>query len=123
MGIELGGRTTTECKEAHCIARSVMELIASRLGIEADIEKYVKKLAKLVKTGDVYYASFEVDGIKITIRDIYYDWNTDDCDYADNCAGAISVRFVVDGNADKMKQIAMKLIKDIGADKYVKICE
>ena len=33
------------------------------------------------------------------------------------------MRFVVDGNADKMKQIAMKLIKDVGADKYVKICE
>ena len=123
MGIELEGRTTTECREAHCIARSVMELIAGKLGIEADIEKYVKKLAKLVKTGDIYYASFTVDGIKITIHDIHYDWNTDDCDYLDNCAGAIRVRFVAEGSADKMKQVVMEFLKSIGADKYVKICE
>jgi len=123
MGIELEGRTTVECKEARCIARSVMELIAGKLGIEADIEKYVKKLAKLVKTGDIYYTSFTVGGIKVTIHDIYYDWNTDDCDYLDNCAGAITVRFVADGKADKMKRVVMELLKGIGADKYVKICE
>jgi len=86
----------------------------------------VKKL-ELVETGDIYFTSFTVDGLQITIRDIYYDWNTDDCDYLDICAGAVTVRFKVNGETDKMKQIAkqivMKLLKDIGADKYVKICE
>jgi len=64
-----------------------------------------------------------VDGIEITIRDIYYDWNTDDCDYLDNCSGAITVKFEIDGDLKQMKQIVMKLLKRIGADRYVKICE
>jgi len=123
MGIELEGRTTT-CGDLHCVAKSVIELIFSKLGITpTNIEEYVNKLAELMKTGDVYFTSFTVDGIEIIIRDIYYDWNTDDCDYLDNCEGAVTVRFVVDGEAEKMKQIVMKLLKDVGADKYVKICE
>jgi hypothetical protein len=123
MGIELEGRTSVECKEAPCIARSIMELIASKLGIVVNIEEHVKKLAELVETGDIYDASFTVDGIEITIRDIYYDWNTDDCDYLDNCSGAIAVKLEIDGDLKQMKQIVMKLLKRIGADRYVKICE
>jgi len=45
-----------------------------------------------------------VDGIEITIRDIYYDWNTDDCDYLDNCSGAITVKFEVDGDMKQMSK-------------------
>jgi len=128
MGIELEGRTTTRCGDEYCVSEAVVELIFGKLGITpTNIEKHVKKLARLVKTGNVYFTSFAVDGLEIAIRDIYYDWNTDDCDYLDNCAGAVTVRFKVDGEADKMRQIAKqivtKLLKDIGADKYVKICE
>jgi hypothetical protein len=119
--MELEGRATVKCREARCIARSVIDLIVRKLGIESSVD--VKKLAELAETGDIYFTSFTVDGIKIAVRDIYYDWDADDCGYLDDCAGAITVRFEVDGDADRMKQIVMKLLKDIGADKYVKICE
>jgi hypothetical protein len=128
MGIELTGRTTTRCGDEYCVSKAIIELIFEKLGITpTNMEKYVKKLARLVKTGDIYFKSFTVDGLEIAIRDIYYDWNTDDCDFLDNCAGAVTVRFKVNGEADKMRQIAKqivtKMLKDIGADKYVKICE
>jgi imidazole glycerol phosphate synthase subunit HisF len=120
--VELEGRTTVECKEAHCISRSIIELISRKLGITTNVEEHVKKLVELVETGDIYFTSFTMNDVEITIRDIYYDWDADECDYLDNCAGIVMVRFVVNGGVDKMRQIVMKLLKDIGADKYVK-CE
>jgi hypothetical protein len=119
MGIELKVRVAVGCRETHCVAKSVVESILSKLGITVgDVEEYVKELAELT-----YGATFTVDNVVITIRDVYYDWNTDDCDYRDDCVGATTVKFEVDGDASKMKQIVMKILKDIGADKYVKICE
>ncbi len=131
MGLELESKTTVKSGKAYHIAKAAIESIVSKLGIASDVEEHVKNLAELVgTTRDVCSTStifagpftFTVDDVEITIRDIYYDPYADECDYLD-CEGTITVRYEVDGNIDKMRQIVIRLLKKIGADKYVKICE
>lgn len=126
MGIELKNKIWTSCEDSLCIAREAVESVLGRIGVEtseADIEEHAKRLAELMGEGRQIYDqyTFAVDGLEITISQLYYEAIDEEC--FEECHGYITVEFVVDGDVSGIRRIIKKLLRDIGADKYVKICE
>jgi hypothetical protein len=113
------------------MAREAVRSVFRRIGIEAsetDVEKHARALAELMgdarKIYDPY--KFTVGNLEITIHELYYE-PIDEEECFEECHGYITVQFEVDGDVSDMrrivKNIVKKMLKDIGADKYVQICE
>jgi hypothetical protein len=126
MGIKLEVKSWTTCEDVLCITREAVESVFRKIGVEAseaDIEGHAKRLAELMGEGRKIYDqyTFTVENLEITIRRAYYEAIDDEC--FEECHGYVTVEFEVNGNVRGIRQVVEKLLRDIGADKYVKICE
>jgi hypothetical protein len=124
MGIEIEAKTKVMCEDAACVARNAVESVFKKIGISADrteIEQHTKNLIELMGDEDLYDPyTFTAGGLEVTIYHVYFD--VEECS-SEGCEGYITVDFGIDGSAGDIKRVVEKLLKDIRADKYVKICE
>ena len=125
MGIRLEVKEKVSCLDYLCLARAILEIAIEKIGIEINtkIEREIEEeLEKLLEEGQFDCVTFKLHGLKIDIYSIRFDILS--CDL-DGCTGYLTATVDVEavGNDGIVKQVVEKLLRDIGADKYVKICE
>jgi hypothetical protein len=126
MGIRFEVKEKVSCLDYFCVARAILEIVAEKIGIEINtkIEREIEEeLGKLLEEGQFGgVVTFKLHGLKIDIYSVRFDILS--CDL-DGCTGYLTATVDVEalGNNDIVKQVVKKLLRDIGADKYVKICE
>ena len=125
MGLQLEVRERILCPDYYCVVHAALEAVLQKIGITQieEVEEHVKKLAELI-TDEGYlddeYTFTVFRELEVTIYRINYE--VDEC-YPEGCEGSLTVKFEVNGDTGSIKQIVKNLLKEIGADMYVKICE
>ncbi len=127
MGLWLEVKEKVTCPDNKCLAQSILETVLEKIGLDAqNIEEHVKKLAELI-SGDIdgyiddLDYTFEVKNLKISIYGMKFD--VVECRLKEGCDGYIVASVEVESDASTMREIAKTIIKNMGIDKYVKICE
>jgi hypothetical protein len=124
MGLWIEIKEKATCLDNFCVAKTVLEYIMSILGTRIEqIEVHVEKLGKLISddsytlTEDGY--TFTVERVEITVYNIGFD--IIECSL-EGCEGYVVASVLLEGDDVVMKEIAKKIAKDMGIDKYLK-CE
>jgi len=119
MGLWIEIKEKATCYDNFCVARTVLESVMSILGSHEQIEEHVEKLGKLISGKDSYTFedyTFTVGGIKITVYNIEFD--IIECNL-EGCEGYVVASVLVEGDDNKMREIAKKIAKNMGIDKYL----
>jgi hypothetical protein len=130
MGLEIEVWQKVLCEDSYCIAQAVIEAILERIGIGIDatqVEEHVKRLGDILfdkkwdyrddREDDIF--AFTVGDLRISV-DIKYD--VVEC-HLEGCEGYVTASVELEGNLDTLREIAKAMIRNMGIDKYVKICE
>ena len=126
MGIRLEVKEKVSCLDFLCVARAILEIAVEKIGIEINTEtekEIEEELGKLLEEGQYDgVVTFKLHDLKIDIYSVRFDILS--CDL-DGCTGYLTATVDVEavGNGSSIKQVVKKLLRDIGADEYVKICE
>jgi hypothetical protein len=120
MGLWIEIKEKTTCYDNFCVARTVLESIMSILGSQIEqIEEHVEKLGKLISEEDYTMENgytFAVEQLKISVYDVMFDIT--ECGL-EGCEGYVVASVLLEGNDNRMKEIAKKIAKDMGIDKYL----
>jgi hypothetical protein len=123
MGLWIEIREKATCYDNFCVARVVLESTLERVGyIGLQLfEEHVERLGKLI-SDDSYimddngYTFTVEEKLKITIYDVEFD--IVECGL-EGCTGYITASVLVEGDSAVMREIAKKMAKDMGIDKYL----
>jgi len=126
MGLWLEVKEKVTCLDEYCVARAVLEATLEKIDIKINtqiekmIEEHVEKLAELADRRYDEPYTFTIGHLKINVYDITFD--TIEC-HLEGCEGYVTASIELEGNIDTMREIAKAMIRNMGIDKYVKICE
>ncbi len=123
MGLWLEVKEKVICLDNECLARAILEAVLEKIGIldaQKMIEEHVKKLGELISDDMYDDYTFEVKNLKINIYDV--EFNVLEC-HLEGCEGYVVASIELEGDSNTMREIAKTIIKNMGIDKYVKICE
>jgi len=128
MGLWLEIKEKTMCLDERCVAQAVVESALEKIGIkihaQTEIEEHATKLVELIEErhfDEPYTFTITTPGhLKISVYDITYD--VIEC-HLEGCEGYVTASVEVEGDIDTMREIAKAMIRNMGIDKYVKICE
>jgi hypothetical protein len=128
MGLRFEIREKIACQDVFCLARAVLETTAGNIGIKVNTEiekKIEEELGKLLENKRHFDGifTFRLHDLKIDIYDVKFDIMY--CNLEEGCVGYLTTIIEIEAthNTDSLKQVVKKLLRNIGADKYVRICE
>jgi len=127
MGLWLEIKEKTMCLDERCVAQAVVESALEKIGIKINaqtVEEHATKLVELIEErhfDEPYTFTIPTPGhLKISVYDITFD--VIEC-HLEGCEGYVTASVELEGNLDTLREIAKVIIRKMGLDKYVKICE